>query len=326
MTGLFIHMDKKIEKKIIEEYLKGKGSTTLTKEFAICKSKILEILNNKNLIRKRDRCDSLSYSFDGTNYATERICSKCKNTIITKSKDKKICCRNHFNKIKKNSLCKPCSLSLQIGEGNPFFGKKHTKKTIKKISKSRKGKATGNNNAMSNPKWRKKASNNLKKKWESGQLEGTRKIMSQHMKNSIKCGKIKSVNKSKKEGQIIEFLKEKKIRSIQSYKVDTKICDIYIPKYNLIIEYFGDYWHCNPKKYDRYYLNKKKGKTAQEIWDYDRSKIDLIKNFGYNIEVIWEQELKNNNNKIIEIIHKYDPKTRFTPEWSTKDSDTSSPI
>lgn len=52
----------------------------------------------------------------------------------------------------------------------------------------------------------------------------------------------------------------------------------------------------------------------------------MINNFGYNIKVIWEQELKNNNNKIIEIIHKYDPKTRFTPEWSTKDSDTSSPI
>ena len=47
---------------------------------------------------------------------------------------------------------------------------------------------------------------------------------------------------------------------------------------------------------------------AKEIWDYDKQKIDLIKSYGYNLEVIWESDLKHDNNKIIEIINKYDTK------------------
>ena len=35
-------------------------------------------------------------------------------------------------------------------------------------------------------------------------------------------------------------------------------CDFVVPELKLCIEYFGDYWHCNPKKYDANYLNKKK--------------------------------------------------------------------
>jgi len=101
-------------------------------------------------------------------------------------------------------------------------------------------------------------------------------------------------------------LKEHNITSIQSYRVDTKICDIYISSLNLIIEYFGDYWHCNPDKYDENYFNQKKGKTAKQIWDYDKNKIDLIRNFGYNLEVIWENDLKHDNKKILEILNKYD--------------------
>ena len=35
------------------------------------------------------------------------------------------------------------------------------------------------------------------------------------------------------------------------------MCDIFLPDLNLIIEYFGDYWHCNPLKYDANYFNQK---------------------------------------------------------------------
>lgn len=45
---------------------------------------------------------------------------------------------------------------------------------------------------------------------------------------------------------------------------------------------------------------------AKEIWDYDNKKIDLIKNYGYNLEVIWESNLKNDNKLINKIIEKYD--------------------
>lgn len=298
-------MDENTRKKIIKEYKKGIGSTTLVKMFNIPKKTILKILNEENLIRKKDRCQKIKINFDGETYYVIGKCSKCKKEIKTSSKEKIICCRNYFNKINKGSLCKPCSLELQVGKGNPFYGRKHNLETKNKISNSRKGKGTGEKNSMSNPLWKTKASENLKKRWKSGELEETRKKMSEQMKKSRREGKLKSHNVSKKEKEILSILKKLGLNVKNSYRVDTKICDIYIPEFNLIIEYFGDYWHCNPLKYTEDYFNKNKSMTAKEIWEYDSKKIDLIKNYGYNLEVIWEHDLKNDNKLINQIIEKY---------------------
>lgn len=65
---------------------------------------------------------------------------------------------------------------------------------------------------------------------------------------------------------------------------------------------------------------------SKEIWDYDKKKIDLIINYGYNLEVIWENELKYDNKKIITILNKYDTKNKFAPERSSKDTSISTPV
>lgn len=87
----------------------------------------------------------------------------------------------------------------------------------------------------------------------------------------------------------------------------------------MIIEYFGDYWYCNPKKYDANYFNEKKSKFAHELWEYDREKLELIKSYGYNLEVIWEGDYKHNQTIIKTIIKKYDTNFKFAPEPSRKD-------
>ena len=48
----------------------------------------------------------------------------------------------------------------------------------------------------------------------------------------------------------------------------------------------------------------------------NKMRIDLIKNNDYNLEVIWESELKHNNDKIITILNKHDTKQHFAPERS----------
>jgi G:T-mismatch repair DNA endonuclease (very short patch repair protein) len=310
------NMIKLDEKKILKEYLNGKSSLVLASEFGVSKPTILKILKKNNVTRKRDRCNSLTIIKKDDFYVVERICPTCKKTILTKSKNKTIACRNHFNKIEKNMKCKKCSLESQIGTGNPFYGKNHTKKTKKEISKSRKGKGMGQNNSMSNPIHRRKVGEILRKKWSNGSMEHVRKIMSDKLKETRRLGKIKSGITSKKEKEISSLLKKKGLKVITSYRIDSKVCDIFLPDLNLIIEYFGDYWHCNPLKYDANYFNQKKNMTAKEIWNYDKSKIDLIKNNGYNLEVIWESELKHDNNKIINILNKHDTKQYFAPERS----------
>jgi G:T-mismatch repair DNA endonuclease (very short patch repair protein) len=84
-----------------------------------------------------------------------------------------------------------------------------------------------------------------------------------------------------------------------------KIFDIFIPTINLLIEYNGDYWHCNPNKYLSDYFNHKKNKTAKEIWEYDLNKLYLAKNNGYNCLVIWESDYKKNKNIILKLIKDY---------------------
>jgi G:T-mismatch repair DNA endonuclease (very short patch repair protein) len=198
---------------------------------------------------------------------------------------------------------KKCSLT---GKNNPFYNKKHSKETKDRISKSRTGKALGDNNSMNSIKNRKKVSEGLKKKWASGDLEELRVKFSENMKNKHKDGTLKYYIRSKPEYEIIKKIKEFNLECEPSYRVSGKIFDIYIPKYNLLIEYNGDYWHCNPNKYDFDYLNVKKNKTAKEIWDYDKNKLYLAKKNGYNCIVIWESDYKKNKNIITEIINNYE--------------------
>ena len=68
---------------------------------------------------------------------------------------------------------------------------------------------------------------------------------------------------------------------------------------NKIIEFQGDYWHCNPKLYDETFYNKVKQKTAKEIWDYDQIKKECAEFYGYQILYIWEYDHNQNKEEVI---------------------------
>ena len=68
-----------------------------------------------------------------------------------------------------------------------------------------------------------------------------------------------------------------------------------------IIEYNGDFWHANPKKYrptDKVELPNNP-RLAREIWKQDEQKIKFAKNQGFDVLVIWESEFKKNNKEVI---------------------------
>lgn len=83
--------------------------------------------------------------------------------------------------------------------------------------------------------------------------------------------------------------------------------DFYDKTKNLIIEFQGDYWHANPKLYDKNFINKVKKLTSREIWQYDQSKKDFIcKELNNPIYLqIWESDYRNNPEKIIQDILLY---------------------
>jgi len=306
-------MDNNTRKKIIKEYKKGKGSVTISKEMGISKPVILKVIKQEGLTRKRDRCKSLDIIKEGDQYVLYWECKMCKNKIKRFSSHPTLVCRNHFRQMKESGICKKCSLKLQEGEGNPFYGKKHTEETKKKVSGSRKGKYCGDKNHMKKKEYRKKSGEIFKNYWDT---KGDKNKMSELMKKKHKLGILKNPPRSKDEKNIVSYVKNLGYKVKHSFRIESKIYDLYIPELNLIFEYNGDYWHCNPKKYNEKYYNVKKGKTAKELWEYDKIKLELAKNLGYNLEVIWESDYKSDSNIINQILTKYDTRNNTTSEWS----------
>lgn len=76
---------------------------------------------------------------------------------------------------------------------------------------------------------------------------------------------------------------------------------------NKIIEYNGDYWHCNPKIYNKDFYNKSRKLLASDIWKRDTDKITKAIDAGYDVLIIWENQYKSNSkdiiNKCIEFIN-----------------------
>lgn len=109
---------------------------------------------------------------------------------------------------------------------------------------------------------------------------------------------------------IANFLKDKKIEFKQQFQIDkiSFIYDFYLPLYNIIIEYNGDYWHVNPEIYneDKVIVD---GKTANEIWEKDNLKKKIAEENGYKFYTIWEKDYNPgykkvyNNKLIVEILN-----------------------
>ena len=68
------------------------------------------------------------------------------------------------------------------------------------------------------------------------------------------------------------------------------------------MEIYGDWCHANPKRFEKedeielWGCKKYKRKlTAIEIWVKDEIRLNQIKNEGYNVSVIWEQDINEDN-------------------------------
>jgi len=74
--------------------------------------------------------------------------------------------------------------------------------------------------------------------------------------------------------------------------------DFTIPSLRINIEFNGDYWHCNPKFYDKGFIFRE-SKTAQDKWDYDKEKLSFLEKKGFTNIIVWESDYKNNKEFII---------------------------
>ena len=223
-------------------------------------------------------------------------CVDCGKQIQQTAKEKWILIRN----MRKANICRPCS---QTGERNSFFGKTHTAESKAANSASRTGKAMGAKNAMSKAEYRQKVSEQLKKKYTSGDLNFLKEIQRKNMTSSHANGKIVNTPISKEEKILRTELEARGLKIESQFKIGSLKYDLLVVDKKVLIEFNGDYWHCNPKQYAADYLNKKKGAHAHEIWMHDAHKKSTAESAGYRVITVWDSEYKRNKNTINKLIH-----------------------
>lgn len=84
----------------------------------------------------------------------------------------------------------------------------------------------------------------------------------------------------------IEYEMEYKVR----HKNGLSFVDYYLPDLNVIIEFYGDYWHGNPKIFKGSDILRQTNCTYDQIWENDKIRLDSIKNNFINMSalIIWE--------------------------------------
>lgn len=112
-------------------------------------------------------------------------------------------------------------------------------------------------------------------------------------------------NKSKRSLIINKILEQNNIKYVDEYKYEnqkfkTGSMDFYLTDFNIIIEFYGDYWHCNPSLYKKNYYHKICKQFAFEIWEKDKTRINHI--------------FKNEFKKKVTILIIWES-TNFTPEY-----------
>lgn len=128
------------------------------------------------------------------------------------------------------------------------------------------------------------------------QIEQQRNTMIR--KHGVSCGYnlSKARRISKQQSIIYKIVKEIDQTAIIEKLVPKSkyFADIILLDKKKIIEYNGDYWHCNPRKYSADYFNKKIKKYAKDIWENDLQRRKSLENLGYSVLCIWEYDFINN--------------------------------
>jgi len=66
-----------------------------------------------------------------------------------------------------------------------------------------------------------------------------------------------------------------------------------------VIEFYGDYWHANPKVYDAGHLIQRKKMMASDIWAKDAERVQKIEESGYKVKIVWEREFRRHPERVI---------------------------
>lgn len=230
------------------------------------------------------------YNRIGLKHKGKNISQEMRENISKKLKE--------FNKINPQFSKEIARKIRENAKANPNFGmkgKKHSKESIEKLRSYYEGKKLEQLYGIEKAIQIKRKMSDTRKRISKLGL-GLKK----HSKESIRkikearANQVFPIKDTSIEVRIQDFLTELKILHIPHLLI-TWIdkpyqCDIAIPKYNLIIECDGDYWHGNLNKYlDWRNLSIKQ--KVQKIKDYERT--NELEESGWKVMRLWESDIKS---------------------------------
>lgn len=123
------------------------------------------------------------------------------------------------------------------------------------------------------------------------------------------CNKQYSIESKLFFDDLVDILKKNGISytflySENEYMIKTKngyyLLDFYIPEINYVIEFYGDYWHCNPLKFHAEYIHPTYGIKAEDVWKIDELRMqDILEKMNCTFITLWESNVRQNKDGII---------------------------
>jgi len=249
------------------------------------------------------------------NYSSHKLGRKCSR------------CGASISDANRSGLCCSCYCKFgRFGVSNPFYGKKHSQSTKAKIVESCK-KAT--EELWKNPEYREKVIANatgLHRSEEFKRGQSVRTKASYNKINGLREQRGKLFSQCWKDGRTkVHFYKYQKSPIEQSlnevikswgYSVETSKTIIYgdkkwyrimpdiIVEGKIVVEFYGDYFHGNPKIYKPTDIIGFQ-QLAQEKWQKDKLREKRIREMGYEFYVVWENDLKNSKEETLSALKNY---------------------
>lgn len=136
-------------------------------------------------------------------------------------------------------------------------------------------------------------------------------------KNKIVSALVGSAGKAR--SKTCDLLKEEMIKAgIYNGFQSEQLFHGFIPdeinhELKIIVEFYGDFWHCNPKKYkDPQLYITQLGRTVGEQWKRDRKRLSCFYRNGYSVIIVWDRDFTRHTQKYIERIKNEIDKKRKT--------------
>jgi len=119
------------------------------------------------------------------------------------------------------------------------------------------------------------------------------------MNNGVRYGVLLARTRvTKIHKQIVEVLHDIGVYCDIEVVVGDRFCvDIVICGTNKVVEVYGDFWHANPIKYmedDVLPFPHGEKKVAKDIWEKDKNRLNYIRSCGYEVLIIWENDIYKN--------------------------------